>query len=86
MKDVEGNSVKVGDIVRVLKIREDIPLDDEERPHVLAMLNNDYEIDEIVNGNTQVSVSITIPCEEGCVWTGLYLYPNEFRLIDKKEL
>ena len=84
MKDIDGKEVHVGDVVRVLTIRDDIPLDDDERPHVYAMLNNDYEIDEFVNNNSQVSVSYTISCEEGCMWGGLYLYRHEFRFVSKK--
>lgn len=84
MKDIEGNTVEVGDIVKVLVVRKDIPLAEDEKPHVYAMLNNNYEIEEFVNNNTQISVSYWVEEEEGCMYGGLYLYPNEFILISKK--
>jgi hypothetical protein len=81
MNDIDGNEVNVGDIVKVLVIRDDIPMADDEKPHIMAMLNNDYGIEEFVNDNAQVSVSIWVKEEQGCMYTGLYLYPHEFRLI-----
>lgn len=84
MKDIDGNAVEVGDIVKVLVVREDIPLADDERPYVYAMLNNNYEIEEFVNDNTQVSVSYWAKEEEGLMYGGLYLYPDEFRLMSKR--
>jgi len=84
MKDIDGNAVEVGDIVKVLVVREDIPLADDEKPHVYAMLNNNYEIEELVNDNTQVSVSYWAKEEEGLMYGGLYLYPDEFRLVSKR--
>jgi len=84
MRDVDGNKVNIGDIVKVLVVRDDIPLADDEKPHVKGMLNNDYEIDNIVNHLTQISVSHTVKKEEGCMWLGLHLYPHEYRLIKQK--
>ena len=84
MNDVDGKEVNVGDLVRVLVVRDDIPLAEDEKPHVQAMLNNKYEIEEFVNGDTQISVSYTVESEEESMWGGLYLSPNEFRLVEKR--
>lgn len=81
MKDVDGNEVNIGDTVKVLHISDnikDILAEDEVGP-TLAMRGGDFEIDEIVNENTQVSVSY----QQGCLWGGLYLFPNEFRLVKR---
>ncbi len=83
MQDIDGNEVDVGDIVKVLVVREDIPLAEDEKPHVYAMLNNDYKVEDFVNDNTQVSVSFWVEEKEGCMYGGLYLYPEEFRLMSK---
>ena len=84
MNDVDGHKVNIGDVVRVLVVRDNIPLTDDEKPYIQQMLNNDYEVDNIVNHLTQVSVSYTVKTNEGCMWGGLYLFPNEFKLIEKK--
>ena len=87
MIDADGNEVKVGDVVTVLTIRSDIReiLADDEMPHVLAMLGNNYAIEEFVNGNTQISLTIWIQEPEGCMCCGLYLFPHEFRLTNSNQ-
>jgi hypothetical protein len=81
MKDVDGNEVDIGDTIKVLHIRDDIKaiLADDEAGPTLAMLGGEYPIDEIVNENTQVSVNY----QQDCQWGGLYLFPNEFRLVKR---
>ena len=69
MKDIDDNEVKVGDIVKVLVIRDDIPLADDEKPYIMSMLNNNYEIEEFVNDNTQISVSMWVQEEQGYMYT-----------------
>lgn len=85
MIDRHGNPVKVGDIVRVLEIPQCVldTLDDEERPHIEAMLNNEYEIDELPEPG-KASVSIWWESENGNHgYGGLYMLPNEFELVIK---
>ena len=59
MKDKHGLVVQVGDLVRVLEINDGFlkMLPDDERLLHEAMLNNIYEVDEIVEGSTKASVS-----------------------------
>jgi hypothetical protein len=86
MRDIDGSEVDVGDIVRVLSIDEDFLkhcLTDDERPHHEAMLNNEYVIDEIVEGGLKASVSIQWECTEGIAIGGLYMRPSEFRLVKR---
>lgn len=86
MNDIDGNEVEVGDLIRVLSVDSDFLsfLDDEtERKHHLAMLNNTYHIDEIVEDGSKASVSIQWECAEGIATGGLYLLPSEFRLEKK---
>jgi hypothetical protein len=83
MNDIDGNEVEVGDLIRVLSIDSDFlgSLNDEtERAHHLAMLNNSYFIDEIVENGSKASVSIQWQCVDGIATGGLYLLPSEFRL------
>ncbi|MFT3734700.1 MAG: hypothetical protein QM776_06720 [Rhodocyclaceae bacterium] len=86
MIDIDGNEVSVGDTITVLAIRDSIQkiLAEDEKPHVMAMLGNSYEIDEFVNGDTQVSLTICVQEPEGCMFCGLYLFPHEFRLVPKR--
>ncbi|GAA3574216.1 hypothetical protein [Marinobacter xestospongiae] len=86
MKDIDGNLVNLGDVVKVIHIRDEIIsiLADDEKPHTLAMLNNDYKIDEFVNDDQQISVSYWVQEDGGCLYGGLYLYPHEFRLVRKR--
>jgi hypothetical protein len=86
MTDIDGNEVHVGDVVRVLSIDDDFLnscLTDDERPHHAAMPNNDYIVDEIVEDGSKASVSIEWQEPEGIAMGGLYLLPNEIRLIRK---
>jgi hypothetical protein len=86
MLDIDGNEIDVGDLVRVLSIDADFLnncLADDERPHIEAMLNNDYIIDEIVENGTKASVTIEWEEPEGYASGGLYMLPNEFRLVKK---
>lgn len=88
MNDIDGNEVEVGDLVRVLSVDSDFLsfLDDEiERKHHLAMLNNTYHIDEIVEDGSKASISIQWECAEGIATGGLYLLPSEFRLEKKSD-
>ena len=86
MKDIDGNEVQIGDVIKVLHIRQEIHriLAEDEKPHTLGMLNKEYEIDGFVNENTQISVSYSVQQDRGCLYGGLYLFPNEFRLIKKR--
>jgi len=86
MKDRHGNPVDVGDIVRVLEIPQCVldTLDDEERPYIEAMLNNEYQIDELPEPD-KVSVSIWWEVGEGMHgYGGLYMLSQEFELVRKK--
>jgi hypothetical protein len=88
MKDIDGNEVQVGDTVRVLRIDDDFLngcLTDDERVHHLAMLDNDYVIDGIVEEGTKVSISIEWECDEGISMGGLHMLPSEFRLQTRHE-
>ena len=87
MRDIDGKEVCVGDVVRVLHIRENIRevLAEDEKQHTLGMLDKDFEIDEFVNDNTQISLSYSVSQVKGCIYGGLYLYPEEFRLIKRRE-
>jgi hypothetical protein len=86
MKDIDGNEVEVGDVVKVIHIRDEIHkiLAEDEKPYTLGMLNNDYEIEEFVNNGTQICVSYSVKMKEGCMYGGLYLYPSEFKLVKRK--
>ena len=83
MNDKNGTSVGVGDIVKVLEIYEGFlqMLPDDERLMHEAMLNNDYVIDAIVEGDTKASVSFEHKTPEGIYCSGLYMMPNEFELV-----
>jgi hypothetical protein len=85
MNDIDGNEVAVGDVVRVLSIDDGFLdcLDEDARTHHLAMIGNDYYIDEIVEDGTKASVSIQWDCIEGIAAGGLYMLANEFRLIKR---
>jgi hypothetical protein len=85
MQDVDGNEVGVGDIVKVLAIDLGFLecLTDEEKSHHLAMVGNNYIIDEIVEDGLKASVSIEWEIEDGFAMGGLYMLSNEFRLAKK---
>jgi hypothetical protein len=86
MKDIDGNEVGVGDVVRVLEIDHDYlencETDDEKARH-LAMLNNDYHIDEIVDNGTKARVSIEWIGDDGIIIGGLFMLANGFRLVKR---
>ena len=86
MQDVDGNEVSVGDVVKVLAIDAGFLecLTDEEKSHHLAMVGNDYFIDEIVENGLKASVSIEWEIEGGIAIGGLYMLSNDFRLTKKK--
>lgn len=85
MRDVDGNEVDVGDIVNVLTIDPEFLecLTDEEKSHHLAMVGNNYIIDEIVEDGMKASVSMEWRIEDGFAIGGLYMLSNEFRLTKK---
>ena len=87
MKDIDGNEIDVGDLVRVLSIDSDLlqyELDDEERPLHEAMLNNDYVVDEIVCDGEKASVTVEWDRPEGLMIGGLYMRADQFCLVKKK--
>ena len=86
MKDIDGNEIEVGDLVKVLSIDSDLlqhGLDDEERPLHEAMIDNDYVVDEIVCDGEKASVTIESQRQEGLMIGGLYMRPDQFRLVLK---
>lgn len=85
MKDRHGNSVGIGDMVRVMELCQEFldVLPDDELPHILGMLNNVYPIDEFPEEG-KASVSIMWEIEEGVVGcSGLYMLSHEFELVTK---
>ncbi|NHZ43175.1 hypothetical protein [Massilia aquatica] len=85
MKDRHGNEVAIGDMVRVLEIDQGLLdwLPADELPHTLAMLNNEYLIEEFPEDG---KASVThwwqeAPGQSAC--TGLYLLAHEFELVKK---
>lgn len=85
MKDKHGVVVEAGDLVRVLEINDDFLniLPDDERLLHEAMLNQEYEIDEIVEESTKASVSFWKETPEGLYHGGLYMLSHEFELVKK---
>ena len=87
MHDRYGNKVEIGDVVRVLEIPPEVldSLADDERPHIEAMLNQEYAIDDLPE---EGKVSVSISWQEGEGLTahgGLYMLPHEFELVRKIE-
>ena len=85
MIDRHGNPIEVGDIVRVLEIPQCVldTLDDEERPNIEAMLNNEYAVDELPEPG-KASVSVWWKFEDGDHgYGGLYMLSHEFELVKK---
>lgn len=85
MKDKHGNTVELGDTVRVVEICQQFldVLSDEELVHIKSMINQEYEIDGFPE-NDKVSVSMTWVIEEGMTGhAGLYMLSNEFELARK---
>jgi hypothetical protein len=85
MQDVDGREVFVGDLVKVLSIDAGFLecLTDEEKSHHLAMVENEYCIDEIVENGSKASVTIDWEIEGGVAIGGLYMLSSEFRLIQQ---
>jgi hypothetical protein len=86
MKDRFGQSVEIGDVVRVVSVCQEFLdcLPDDERIHIAGMLNNEYPIDDFPESG-KASVSISWEIEEGITGHGgLYLLPDEFELVRKK--
>jgi hypothetical protein len=85
MKDRLGNSVEIGDIVRVVEICKEFLdlLSDDELPHITAMLNNEFAIDDFPEeGKASVSISWEIG-EDLTAHGGLYMLSHEFELVRK---
>lgn len=89
MKDIDGNEIEVGDIVKVINIDRDelkTYLAEDEIEYHLEMVNNDFVVDEIVWEGEGASVSFHIEEEPGYyIYGGLYLDSNQCRLVHKKE-
>lgn len=83
MRDRHGSEVSLGDIVRVLEIAPEslAVLAEDERPHIEAMLNGEYAIDDFPEPG-KVSVSVWWSEGEGLhAFGGLYLLSHEFELV-----
>ena len=86
MQDKYGQSVEVGDVVRVLEIAPEFLalLDSDERQRVSAMLNDEYVVDDLPEPN-KASVSISWEDGEGqYAFSGLYMLQHEFELVRKR--
>lgn len=85
MRDVDGNEVRVGDVVKVLAIDAEFLgfLTGEEKSHHVAMMGNDYIINELIEDGLKASVSIEWEIEDGFACGGLYMLSSEFRLTKK---
>lgn len=85
MKDLHGNEVAIGDIVRVLEIDQGLLdlLPDDELPHIVGMLHHEYPIDDIPEDG-KASVSIWWEDAPGYIgYSGLYMLSHEFELVKK---
>ncbi len=85
MLDRHGNLIAIGDVVRVLEIAPEVlaSLAEDERPHHEAMLNKEYEIDDLPEPG---KASVSIWWDEGgglIAHGGLYLLSHEFELVRK---
>lgn len=83
MHDRHGNELAIGDRVRVLEIDRDFldALPDDERPHIEAMLNNEFAIDAFPEAG-KASVSICMDEGNGHFFIGgLHLLSHEFELV-----
>ena len=87
MQDKHGNTVDIGDTVRVLVIAPEAlaSLAEDERPYIEGMLNNLYEIDEFPYVG-KASVSICADEGDGRFFIGgLYLSSHEIELVQKAQ-
>lgn len=85
MKDKHGNTVELGDTVRVLEIYQGFldTLPNDELVHIQAMLNHEYVIDDFPEEG-KASVSITWEFADGLLGHGgLYMLSHEFELVRK---
>lgn len=85
MKDRHGNTVELGDIVRVIEICQESldVLPDDEVAHIAKMLNQEYPIDDFPEQG-KASVSISWEIEAGLMgYGGLYMLSHEFELVRK---
>ena len=88
MKDRNGNLVELGDIVRVVEICQEFLdiLPEDEKPHIMGMLNKEYPIDEFTEEG-KASVSIWWDIEDGVTgYGGLYMLSHEFELVHKAQI
>lgn len=85
MKDRYGNTVKIGDTVRVLEIYKGFldSLPEDEKPHIENMLGKEYVIDDFPEEN-KASVSIEWVYKNGDIGCGgLYMLSHEFELVNR---
>ncbi|MES3023562.1 MAG: hypothetical protein V4857_18510 [Pseudomonadota bacterium] len=95
MKDIDGNEVGVGDIVRLVSVNQEVldycqdfveySLSGDQNVDDLALLTNDYRIDGIFGEGTKASVSIELRSSDGLPIGGLFMLAEEFRLLQKKK-
>jgi hypothetical protein len=87
MKDRHGNTVGLGDVVRVVEICPEFldVLPEDELVHIEKMLNQEYPIDDFPEQH-KASVSISWEIEPGLTGhSGLYMLSHEFELVRKAE-
>jgi hypothetical protein len=85
MNDRHGNTVELGDVVRVVEICQEFldVLPEDELVHIEKMLNQEYPIDDFPEQG-KASVSISWEIEPGLTGhAGLYMLPHEFELVRK---
>lgn len=85
MKDRHGNTVRLGDIVRVVEICQEFldVLPHDELVHIEKMLNQEYPIDDFPE-QQKASVSINWEIEPGLTaHSGLYMLSHEFEVVPK---
>lgn len=83
MIDVKGETVSVGDTVRVLKL-PNVKLSDSEMKEVQTMLEEQFVIESIENECAEVTKWFGSSGEE--TWChSLFLFPDEFELVKKAE-
>jgi hypothetical protein len=95
MKDIDGNEVEVGDIVRVLAVDQEVLEYCQEfaefaltggaqKVNDQAMLSTDYRVDSIFGEGSDASVSVEWRTADGTAIGGLFMRSDEFRLIQKR--
>jgi hypothetical protein len=87
MRDINGNKVKVGDVVTLLYIwppfLEKLP--DDERPVLEGLINKDHVIKELVENDTKIGIYYEQECQEGMMCGTLYVEPTDIRLCEGNE-